>query len=153
MRSHLLAALLVVFALGLACGFGTETPGSAAIEFWQHVKDGNTSSAYGMMEESARTGDGVLVRRGGATRFMADLGAEGEGGISEFSVVKEEVRGETACVTVNLTLANGGVVPVVLAMLKEAEGWHIVIDQYTYGPIQTKTSRHCTVIPKTTEDF
>lgn len=137
-RRVTLITLFAMAAFTLAC-MGGGTPSSVTTAFWNHIDQGETTSAYGLVATADKTHH--LEKRGGASSLQKGeeraTGMRDRGGLKGIEVTDEQVRGENACVAVNLTFADGSVLATSSLLIKEGDGWRLTTDRGTYKVVQS----------------
>ena len=117
---------LVILWFVLLTGCSGSSPSDALKSFYKDVEQGKVNDAYALLSKDAQnllsqlgSGPGMLMDQVNAIKKM--------GGIKEFKILKEEINGDTASVSMKLIFGNGRFEDTSDNLIKEDGKWKVVV--------------------------
>lgn len=117
---------LMVFLIGLlACG-GANAPSKVIEKFYKLTENGKVNDAYELISEDGKR---VLEKFGGGVSILSNGTKEigDKGGIKNFEIVNEDIKGDTAIVRYKITYGNGETKTSIDKLIKEDGQWRITV--------------------------
>ena len=124
MKALLVFAVLSYAGLSVSgCGLGTGGPSGTVRQFYQYIEAEKLDEAISLFSRTAK--NGVSEDKLKAAMAIPMQMAKASGGIRSIKFVKEEINGDKAQVTVEVTFGNGETSTDTIDLVREDGVWKL----------------------------
>ncbi len=122
-------AILFILLLSTACSILGSGPGGTVQKFFTAVDKGEIEEAMSYL--SSRTIQTLGADKWRAVLLEATRELDNVGGITAVDIIEENIKGETAWVTVEITYGDGSSETDSMDLIKEDGNWKIDVDPWS----------------------